>query len=58
MQITCENCFTVYELPPEKSGLAGCPYCEHINKPKKKAPSVQFGGAPAERWESTPARRC
>lgn len=45
MQITCENCFTVYELPPEKSGLAGCPYCEHINKPKKKAPSVQFGGS-------------
>jgi len=45
MQITCENCFTVYELPPEKSGLAGCPYCEHINKPKKGGASVQFGGA-------------
>lgn len=44
MQITCENCFTVYELPLEKSGLAGCPYCEHINKPKKGAASVQFGG--------------
>jgi hypothetical protein len=45
MQITCENCFTVYELPPEKNGLAGCPYCEHINKPKKGGASVQFGGA-------------
>jgi hypothetical protein len=45
MQITCENCYTVYELPPEKSGLAGCPYCEHINKPKKGGASVQFGGA-------------
>ncbi len=45
MQITCENCFTVYDLPPEKSGLAGCPYCEHINKPKKGAASVQLGSA-------------
>lgn len=45
MQITCENCFTVYELPPEKTGLSGCPFCEHINKPKKGGASVQFGGA-------------
>lgn len=45
MQITCENCYTVYELSPEKSGLAGCPYCEHINKPKKGASSVQHGSA-------------
>ncbi|TAK09327.1 MAG: FHA domain-containing protein [Candidatus Manganitrophaceae bacterium] len=45
MQITCENCFTVYDLSPEKSGMAGCPYCEHINKPKKGAASVQLGSA-------------
>lgn len=48
MQITCENCYTVYDLPPEKSGLAGCPYCEHINKPKKRASSVQLGGGISE----------
>ncbi len=44
MQITCENCFTVYDLSSEKAGLAGCPYCEHINKPKKGGASVQLGG--------------
>ncbi len=48
MQMTCENCFTVYELPPEKSGLSGCPYCEHINKPKKGDASVRFGGGAGE----------
>lgn len=58
MQITCENCFTVYELPPEKTGLSGCPFCEHINKPKKGA-SVQFGARLTTRgWESTRAKRC
>lgn len=44
MQITCENCFTVYDLAPEKSGLAGCPYCEHISKPKKGTAASGGGG--------------
>ncbi|MGB3941701.1 MAG: FHA domain-containing protein [Candidatus Manganitrophaceae bacterium] len=44
MQTTCENCYTVYDIPSEKAGLAGCPYCEHINKPKKRGALVQFGG--------------
>lgn len=48
MQTTCENCHTVYDLPPEKAGLAGCPYCEHINQPKKGAPSVQISSAISE----------
>ena len=35
MQITCDNCYTLYDLPEQKRGVASCPYCEHINKPKK-----------------------
>lgn len=56
MQMTCENCYTVYELPPEKSGLSGCPYCEHINKPKKGAASVQFGGGPGSGMGIDPSK--
>ncbi|MBI3805622.1 MAG: FHA domain-containing protein [Nitrospirae bacterium] len=44
MQMTCENCYTIYDLSPEKSGLAGCPYCEHISKPKKGIAAAAFGG--------------
>lgn len=33
MQITCDNCFTVYDPSEKKRGPASCPYCEHINKP-------------------------
>lgn len=43
MQITCDNCYTIYDAPEQKRGLVSCPYCEYINKPKKSAASESTG---------------
>ena len=32
MRVLCEGCNTTYELPEEKKGQMGCPYCEHVNR--------------------------
>jgi hypothetical protein len=32
MQITCENCFTLYESSEKNSRPIGCPYCGHLNQ--------------------------
>jgi hypothetical protein len=44
MQITCDNCYTIYDAPEQKRGLVPCPYCEYINKPKKATASSDLGG--------------
>ena len=44
MQTTCENCFTVYDPPEQNRGPAACPYCEHVNKPKKSRPADPNAG--------------
>lgn len=47
MQITCENCRTVFEMPREQIGKLACPFCEHMNVPKGVAPSkASFGKTP------------
>jgi hypothetical protein len=34
MKTTCDGCHTFYDLPEGKEGQMGCPYCEHVNRPK------------------------
>jgi len=34
MKTTCDGCHTIYDLPEGKEGQMGCPYCEHVNRPK------------------------
>ena len=35
MKVTCDGCHTIYDLPEGKEGQMGCPYCEHVNRPKQ-----------------------
>lgn len=37
MKTTCDGCHTIYDLPEGKEGQMGCPYCEHVNRPKTQA---------------------
>lgn len=34
MKTSCDGCHTIYDLPEGKEGQMGCPYCEHVNRPK------------------------
>ncbi len=43
MQITCDNCYTIYDAPEQKRGLVSCPHCEHVNKPKKSIGAENLG---------------
>lgn len=35
MKTTCDGCHTIYDLPEGKEEQMGCPYCEHVNRPKQ-----------------------
>lgn len=35
MKVTCDGCHTIYDIPEDKEGQMGCPYCEHVNRPKQ-----------------------
>jgi hypothetical protein len=35
MKTACDGCHTFYDLPEGKEGQMGCPYCEHVNRPKQ-----------------------
>ncbi|HET6465897.1 MAG TPA: FHA domain-containing protein [Nitrospiria bacterium] len=39
MNVSCEDCHTIYELPEDKEGVLGCPFCEHVNRPKQERPA-------------------
>ncbi|MBI3595942.1 MAG: FHA domain-containing protein [Nitrospirae bacterium] len=39
MNVSCDDCHTIYELPEGKDGILGCPYCEHVNRPKQERPA-------------------
>ena len=36
MKVSCDGCHTIYDLPEGKEGQMGCPYCEHVNRPKQE----------------------
>jgi hypothetical protein len=38
MNVSCEDCHTIYELPEGKEGVLGCPFCEHVNRPTQERP--------------------
>jgi Inner membrane component of T3SS, cytoplasmic domain len=35
MKLVCEGCHTIYDIPEGREGQIGCPYCEHVNRPKQ-----------------------
>jgi len=39
MKVVCEDCHTIYDLPEGREGQIGCPYCEHVNRPKQPPPA-------------------
>ncbi len=46
MKVTCDGCHTIYDIPEDKEGQMGCPYCEHVNRPKQPGlPAGQAGAA-------------
>jgi hypothetical protein len=38
MNVSCDACHTIYELPKGQEGILGCPFCEHVNRPKQDRP--------------------
>ncbi|MBI3609896.1 MAG: FHA domain-containing protein [Nitrospirae bacterium] len=48
MNVACENCHTVYDLPEGREGMVGCPYCEHVNLPKRPRPAKPAAPLPEE----------
>ncbi|HTN44487.1 MAG TPA: FHA domain-containing protein [Nitrospiria bacterium] len=38
MNVSCDDCHTIYELPKGQEGILGCPFCEHVNRPKQGRP--------------------
>jgi len=39
MNVSCDDCHTIYDLPEGKEGIVGCPFCEHVNRPKQERPA-------------------
>jgi len=39
MNVSCEACHTIYELPEGQDGVLGCPFCEHVNRPNQERPA-------------------
>ncbi len=56
MTITCEACRTTYEAPEEQAGVASCPCCEHVNRPRGRveaiAPTLPLSEASANEDDS------
>jgi hypothetical protein len=48
MKTTCDGCHTFYDLPEGKEGQMGCPYCEHVNRPKQAAAATATVPPPEE----------
>lgn len=41
MQINCEHCYTLYNLPDNATTPIGCPYCGHANESKMPVKNEQ-----------------
>jgi len=46
MNVSCDDCHTIYELPEGKEGVLGCPFCEHVNRPKQERPAAKTAPLP------------
>lgn len=40
MNVTCEACRTNFDAPEEQAGVAACPCCEHVNRPRGRVERV------------------
>jgi len=46
MKVVCEGCHTIYDIPDGSEGQIGCPYCEHVNRPKHAVRAIPSAPPP------------